>query len=104
MRFLFFLIILATVICKPDLGVSQSSQSDPPKALRPDIQVDYVMEAAPRSVRIDLDPISKDLYYNTLDGDIFRITSSGEDTLVFTSEDHGVTIMQEMLFLSLIHI
>lgn len=98
MRFLFFLIILATVICKPDLGVSQSSQSDPPKALRPDIQVDYVMEAAPRSVRIDLDPISKDLYYNTLDGDIFRITSSGEDTLVFTSEDHGVTIMQEMLF------
>lgn len=92
------LLFLMLTICKPDSGIGQINHPDPPKALLPDIEIDYVLEAAPRSVRIDQDPISKDLYYNTLDGEIYRITSEGNDTLVFTSEDHGVTIMQGMLF------
>lgn len=93
-------IILAVLcgICLPVAVKSQDAEPDAPRALRPDIQIEYVMQTVPGGVRIDLDPVSKKLYYNTLGGDIYRISAPGEQERVFTSDDHGVTIMQGMLF------
>lgn len=91
---------IAGIILMP-IGVfaqEENPKPEAPRALRDDIQVEYFMQTAPRSVQIDRDPVSGDLYYNTLSGDIYRIVSQGNDELVFTSEDHGVTIMQGMMF------
>ena len=71
---------------------------DPPRALREDIKVEHYMRVAARSIRLVRDPVSGDMFYNTLNGDIYRILEQGKDTLVYTSADHGVGLVQGMIF------
>ena len=44
----------------------------PPKSLREDITVEHVMTTDSLVVRILLHPVTKDIYYTTFDGNVFR--------------------------------
>lgn len=70
----------------------------PPRALRPDIRVEHLMNVGPVAVRILQNPVSGDLYYTTFDGDVFRITNlnSGhpDSVKILTAADHGIGRLQ----------
>lgn len=89
---------LAYLLGLPHALPAQDELPDPPRALRGDIHIEHYMEVAERSIRLVQDPISGHLYYNTLSGDIYRITGQGSGELMYTSDDHGVTLVQGMIF------
>jgi len=70
----------------------------PPRALRPDIKVEHLMNVGPMAVRILQNPVSGDLWYTTFDGDVFKITNlkSGhpDSVKVLTAADHGIGRLQ----------
>lgn len=73
-----------------------------PKALRPDIQVSHVMKVDSMAVRLLEHPISKDIYYTTFDGSVFRVKnleSKPEAVKVLTLKDHGINRLQGAVFL-----
>lgn len=86
------------ILAAPPRLYGQPSPEETPRPLREDIRVEFFMETAPGGVRIRQDPVSGDLFYNTLNGDIYHILPEGGEELLFTSDDHGVTIMQGMAF------
>ncbi len=70
----------------------------PPRALRPDIKIEHLMNVGPLAVRILQNPVSGDLYYTSFDGDVFRIRNldSGhpDSVRILTAADHGITRLQ----------
>ncbi|MGM0507395.1 MAG: PQQ-dependent sugar dehydrogenase [Bacteroidota bacterium] len=71
---------------------------DAPRALHSDITIEHYMDVADLSVRLELDDHSDKLYYTTFDGDIYRIEAQGEDELLYTADDHGITRLQGVTF------
>ncbi|MBL7697442.1 MAG: c-type cytochrome [Chitinophagaceae bacterium] len=70
----------------------------PPQALRPDISVEKVMETDSLAVRILQNPITKDVYYTTFDGNVFQVrnfnTKNAISKKILTVKDHGITRLQ----------
>jgi hypothetical protein len=87
----------AIVACLPG-PVSAAPTQDVPRALHADIRVEHYMEVAPRSVRLVFDEHSGRMYYNTFEGDVYRIAGRGESELLYTSDDHGITRLQGIVF------
>lgn len=77
---------------------AQDSEKVIPVPLRADIQVEFYMDVAERSIRLKQDPVRGDMYYNTVDGDIYRIVEQGSDEKLYTIEDHGIPRLQGMVF------
>lgn len=69
-----------------------------PRPLHPGIQVEHYMDVAEHSVRLVLDEQSGHMYYNTFEGDVYRIRSRGESELMYTPADHGIPRLQGMVF------
>jgi hypothetical protein len=73
-----------------------------PIALRSDIQIKAFMPAQLFSIRIMRNPSSQNLYYNTSEGNIYKIiipdTSPAYDTLMYTKSDHGIEYVQGFVF------
>ncbi|WP_018612176.1 c-type cytochrome [Segetibacter koreensis] len=84
----------------PDIKAS----SNPPKALRPDIKVDHIMEVDSFAVRILHNPVTGDLWYTTFDGNVFQIKNlkNGQPKAekIFTAKDHGIPRLQGAAFLN----
>src|SRR4051794_1974213 len=74
-----------------------------PRALRPDITIKYVMKTAPSSIRILQNPVTKELWYTTMGGGVYRIKNieSKESTSqeILSAKDHGITQLQGAVFL-----
>ena len=74
---------------------SSSGSAQSPISLRPDVLVNYVMDVQLQITRMDIDPISGDLFYATAGGNIYRLMAPlgtpAYDTLVAASNLHGVT-------------
>ncbi len=73
-----------------------------PTALKEDIKVEYVMDIGLQAVRIVQNPTTGDLWYNTFDGNVFRIKNLNSKNpsaeKIFSSEDHAITRLQGMAF------
>lgn len=82
---------------------TQTTVSKMPKALRPDITVTYVMKTAPHSVRILQNPVSKEIWYTTFEGDVYRVknieSKERASQQVLSVKDHGITQLQGAVFL-----
>lgn len=82
---------------------TQRSVAKTPKALRPDIAVQYVMKTAPNSVRILQNPVSKEIWYTTFEGNVFRVrnieSKEPSSQQVLSVKDHGITQLQGAIFL-----
>ncbi len=74
-----------------------------PEALRPDIAIKYVMKTAPNSIRILQNPVTKEIWYTTMDGGVYRIKNieSNEPASqeMLSAKDHGITQLQGAVFL-----
>ena len=74
-----------------------------PQTLRPDIAIKYVMKTAPNSIRILQNPVTKEIWYTTMDGGVYSIKNieSKEPTSqeMLSSKDHGITQLQGAVFL-----
>ncbi len=70
----------------------------PPRALRPDIKIEHLMNVGPVAVRLLQNPVSGDLYYTSFDGDVFQIRNlnSGhpDSVKILTAADHGIGRLQ----------
>lgn len=84
------------------LLIIYSSGFSQPVSLRPDIIVNHVLDVNLQVTRMDLDPISHDLFYATTGGNIYRVMQPfggpAYDTLVADSNFHGVTYVQGFCF------
>lgn len=73
-----------------------------PSALRPDIRIEHVATVAPKSIRLARDPVSENLHYTTLDGEVFELHMDGDgeptSVLVADVKDHGIVRLQGMVF------
>ncbi|MGC4038102.1 MAG: c-type cytochrome [Chitinophagaceae bacterium] len=72
-----------------------------PHPLRSDITVSYVMKTAPLPVRILQNPVTKDLYYTTFEGDVFRINNLNKEPSgqkIISKNDHGISRLQGAVF------
>jgi len=74
-----------------------------PQALRPDITIKYVMKTAPNSIRILQNPVTKDFWYTTMGGGVYRIKNiDGKQPTsqeILSAKDHGITQLQGAVFL-----
>ena len=82
----------------PFFGHAQNLEVEAPKALRDDIEVEFYMEVADRSIRLILNPADEKMYYNTFEGDIYRITERGKSEKMYSVDDHGIHRLQGMIF------
>jgi len=80
---------------KPELKI--------PVALRPDIKVEHFMRIEAQAVRILQNPKTRELWYSTFNGDVFKIKDvNGDDPVaekIFSIQDHGIAILQGAAFL-----
>lgn len=68
--------------------------------LQPDIQIDSVFKPKPWAAKLAQDPISKNLFYASSNGNIYEVFEQlKSDTLRYTSQDHGLTRLQGFCFL-----
>jgi len=74
-----------------------------PISLRSDISVEKVMNIGRLGVRLLQNPKTRELWYSTFDGNVFRIldfdSSTAKEHQVFKAEDHGITRLQGAAFL-----
>lgn len=69
-------------------------------ALKPDIQIDSILKLQPWAAKLAQDPISKNLFYASSNGDIFEVIEATQsDTLRYSSLDHGIFSLQGLCFL-----
>ncbi len=74
-----------------------------PVSLRPDISVEKVMNIGKLGVRLMQNEKTREFWYSTFDGNVFRIsdfdTPEAKEHQVFSAEDHGITRLQGAAFL-----
>lgn len=99
------LVFAFSVACdpaKPEPRMRKQTEERVPTALADGISIEPFMEIERGGIRLCLDPVSEDFFYNNMRGDIFRIYRD-QDSLynekVYTVEDHGVESLQGMYFL-----
>lgn len=92
-----FILLLSVSVLKGQTGQSPKAPV-PPKALRPDIQIEHVMAVAPKSVRILYDESTGNAYFTCYDGEVYRIKGlTGKNPTaekILTVEDHGIPRLQ----------
>ena len=80
----------------------QSFAQPNPVSFRPDVTINHVMDVNLTATRLDKDPITGELYYSTVSGNIYKIVrpfaGAAYDTLVADSNLHLVTYVQGMCF------
>jgi hypothetical protein len=79
--------------------VSQSQST--PVALAADVMVEQLISVDPLCTRLAIDPVSKDLFYLQLFGEIHRVDLESDpptDSVVFTTDDHHVAVLQGLVF------
>ncbi len=87
------------------LGFACSEQGPDriPIALRADIQIEHYMKVGPECLRILHDPISKDLFYTTFDGNVYQIKKDfwgrPHPIQIYSAADHGITRLQGAAFM-----
>jgi len=73
-----------------------------PKALRADISVEHVMHVDSLAVRLLQHPVTKDVYYTTFDGSVFRIKNfdkpGATSVRIISVKDHGINRLQGAAF------
>ncbi len=74
-----------------------------PVSLREDIIVEKVMNIGRLGVRLILNPKTREFWYSTFDGNVFKIsdfdTPEAKEHQIFSAEDHGITRLQGAAFL-----
>lgn len=103
-RFLLFGFLIGALACQPQPDGSYHSSNEPvdeetgPRALRDDITVEKLMDVERGCIRINYDPISGKLLYNTMKGDIYRVAIDRSGTAapekIHTVGDHGIERLQ----------
>ncbi len=82
--------------------ISTTTFGQTPVSLRPDVIINHIMDVQLQTTRLDLDPVSGELYYATAGGNIYKIIQpvggQAYDTLVADSNLHGVTYVQGLCF------
>lgn len=71
------------------------------RALVEDVHVKPFLEIERGGIRLCLDPVTDDFFYNTMRGDIYRIYRNQDslyDEKVYAVEDHGIESLQGMHF------
>ncbi|MEQ9443036.1 MAG: cytochrome c class I [Cyclobacteriaceae bacterium] len=99
---LFFALATSCTHSDPNTQAQAGTSDDrAPRVLTDDITIEPFMEIERGGIRLRMDPVSGDFFYNTMKGDIYRIYQ-GEDTpydeKVYTVEDHGIESLQGMYF------
>lgn len=82
------LIVIVSLISTPD-GKAQS-----PEAIHPGITIESALSAVGTPVRLGYDQSSGDLYFLTINGDIYRVRppfSNLNSERVYTASDHGIS-------------
>lgn len=73
-----------------------------PVSLRPDITINPVLDVNLQVTHMDLDPVSRNIFYATAGGNIYKVIEPfggpAYDTLVADSNLHGVTYVQGFCF------
>src|SRR5690606_35887632 len=71
---------------------------EPPKALKPEIQLSHFMTIEPQAIRILYEPETGFFGYSTYSGEVFEVVSdeNGQvaSKLIVDVEDHGIPRMQ----------
>src|SRR4051812_33266729 len=84
------------------LIVSISSQSQTPRALRPDIAVSLITKVQAEVTRLAFNPLDSALYYSTGNGNIYKVitpaSGAAHDSLIYTAAAHGIQYMEGMTF------
>jgi len=74
-----------------------------PISLRQDITIEKVMDIGRLGVRLLQNPKTREFWYSTFDGNVFRIsdfdTPEAREHQIFSAEDHGITRLQGAAFL-----
>lgn len=75
-----------------------------PIALRPDINVEKVMDIGKLGVRLLRNEKTGEFWYTTFDGNVYKIinfdTPIAKELKIFSAEDHGITRLQGAAFLN----
>ena len=99
-RLTFALVTLTSAIVMANVNVEGQHR---PVALRNDIMIADYMAVGPSAVRLLVDPVSKDFYYTTFEGEVMRVCHdlAGNRYLSqeYTAADHGITRLQGAVFL-----
>src|ERR1051326_3621574 len=78
-----------------------SAQSNP-LPLYPGITITRILTVKDFGIRVEKDPVSGNLFYNTGDGNIYEIiqpaAGNAYDSLVYTTADHGIDYPQDFTF------
>ncbi len=81
--------------------LSPSTEERTPRALSADIKIEPFMAIERGGIRLCLDPVTNDFFYNNMAGDIFRIYRQ-QDSLfaekAYDLSDHGIESLQGMAF------
>ncbi len=101
----FILFLIFSLACQPEQSgntLASTTADDMPKALHDGIQVEKFLEIERGGIRIAQDPVSGNLFYNTMKGDLFKIEPQADGSFVqkkiHTVEDHGIPRLQGMRF------
>lgn len=99
-----------SIICLAQEKSNTSSNQRPippiktPTSLRPDIQVEKVMNTGKLGVRLLRNEKTGEFWYSTFDGNVYKIvnfdTPDAKEVRVFSAEDHGITRLQGAAFLN----
>jgi glucose/arabinose dehydrogenase len=93
--------VIACEPAKPEPAMPKKTVERMPTVLADGMSIAPFMEIERGGIRLCLDPVSEDFFYNTMRGDIYRIYRH-QDSLynekVYTVEDHGVESLQGMYF------
>ena len=81
-------------------GYSFTAAQTFPVALRPDISITQLLQVRGGATRISFNKTDSSLYYSCYNGKIFKVikppTGSVYDSLMYTTTDHGVQVVQGM--------
>ena len=84
----FYFLLLVSTLGLSTSALAQPTASDPGSG----ISVRFVIKAAGTPVRIEHDATTGDLYYLTINGDVYRLPPPyTSQSLAFSSADHGLT-------------
>ncbi|WKN32667.1 cytochrome c class I [Porifericola rhodea] len=98
------LLLLGTLGCR-QATIEAGEPETPerlPTALAEGITVEPFMQIGRGGIRLCLDPISGDFFYNNMRGDIYRIYRQADslyDEKLYDVKDHGIESLQGMYFL-----
>lgn len=92
------LLLFISILFIPKISISQSN----PVPIRTDIAIQRIMTVRNAAIRIAKDPVSKNLFYNDFNGNIYEIirplSGTAYDNLKYSIIDHGVDFPQCIAF------